>query len=168
MEFCTPCIQEGCNQTVFLKAPPSCRTDCDRPRRMGGDKAVPVGWTVGVEGLEMLQSELMRNICSTMRVMTEKQDVHGDTQGQPGWWTDGHSATSRLSQKWLCPSRPFPGLLVRDALGSPSGHFRKVLSGESESPVATGTQMSPHTAGWSQEDLVAQKGRQLGIWTWLG
>lgn len=46
--------------------------------------------------------------------------------------------------------------------------LQRVRSGEYESPVATGIQMSPHIAGWSQEDLVAEMGWQLWLWALLG
>lgn len=73
------------------------------------------------------------------------------------------------SQRRLCPPRPHPGLLVGDAPGSPSGHWREHPV-ECESPLATGGQ-TPSTTytrpGWSRTTLCPRWGGSCRI-SWVG
>lgn len=149
-----------------LKAPSSCRTD--RGRAIGGDRTVPWGRS---GSQEILQSELMRNICSAVPVRTRNKMHNGATGGsQASELTNIQPAATTppappLQPKVALSLRALPGPAGQRCSGVTIRTLQRELNGESESPRATGTQMSPHTAGWSQEDLVAQMGWQLGIWT---
>lgn len=126
-----------------------------------------MGWTVGRvsrdTSVRIDEKHLLCHACQD-----KKQDVHGATRGsQAGELTNIQLAAAPAAKSGFVPPGPSQACWSEMLWGHHQDTSERA-HGESESPRATGTQMSPHRAGWSQEDLAAQMGWQLGIWTWLG
>lgn len=111
------------------------------------------GWECGDTLVRIDEKHLLCCACQD-----KKQDEYDATQDSQAGELTTFSQQPPLQPKVALSLWALPRPAGQRCSGVTIRTLQREVSGESESPRATGTQMSPYTAGWSQEDLVAQMG----------